>query len=246
RARTTSPGLRHSPGAPRSPLRPTQSSQPSMAQPMRRTGVSPSPKASSPAPTTIPITSPRSANKPAPTAEKQETPKQQERAKPDLPPLDNPTPEQVAAAEKIQEAYRAHSARKQSLKSIATLRKRFLNAKSNFTLPTTLDYETTLPGESTIGRDGRPHTTVTVDPSVSLPSPSLSAADTHDADPFAHVPKLAYTPTNAPIHAYEEELSRILSALDAVESRGDAGVRAARRELARMVEREAERVERWR
>ena len=59
-------------------------------------------------------------------------------------------------------------------------------------------------------------------------------------------PKLAYSPTNAPLHAYEEELNRILGALDAVESNGDMGVRSARRELARAVEREAEKVERWR
>lgn len=35
------------------------------------------------------------------------------------------------------------------------------------------------------------------------------------------------------------------SALDAAESRGHAGVRAAQRELARMAEREVEHVERW-
>ncbi|KAI8990414.1 hypothetical protein BD414DRAFT_381436, partial [Trametes punicea] len=158
-------------------------------------------------------------------------------------PLDNPTPEQVAAAEKIQDAYRSYSSRKQALKSIATLRKRFLTAKSNFTLPTTLDYET--PSGDGTSEDSQQHTTVTVDRSAALPSPSLSAVDEHD-DPFKHVPRLAYTPTNAALHGYEEELNRILSALDAIDSRGDAGVRAARRELARMVEREAERVERWR
>lgn len=137
--------------------------------------------------------------------------------------------------------YRAHAARTHALKSISTLRTRFLAAKAAFALPTTLDYET--PMRAADGTETRAHVTVTVDPVVALPSPALS---TTDEDPFAHVPKLAYTPTNAPLHAYEEELSRILSALDAVESRGDAGVRAARRELARMVEWEAERVERWR
>ncbi|KAJ8481996.1 hypothetical protein ONZ51_g5628 [Trametes cubensis] len=233
RARTMSPAP-HRVSAPRSPIRQTQSSQSSTAKPQTRVET---PRQKSPAPaTTIPITSPRSSPKTS------ETPKPYEATKPDLPSLDNPTPEQVTAAEKIQDAYRTYSARKQAMKSISALRKRFLTARSNFTLPTTLDYE--VPSNGT--EEDRSHTTVTVDPSAALPSPSLSAADAHDEDPFKHVPKLAYTPTNASLHAYEEELNRILSALDAVESRGDAGVRAARRELARMVEREAERVERWR
>lgn len=47
------------------------------------------------------------------------------------------------------------------------------------------------------------------------------------------------------MHAYEEELNRLLGKLDAVESGGDVGVREARRELVRLVETEAERVERW-
>ncbi|KAL7278690.1 hypothetical protein ACG7TL_007692 [Trametes sanguinea] len=254
RARTTSPGARRA-SMPRSPIRPTQSSQPSTSTTHLRPDATPTQRASSPKVTTIPITSPRSSAKTIPVqqqqqqAEKeapkpQETPKAKESPKPNLSSLDNPTPEQVAAAEKIQETYRSYSVRKQALKSIATLRKRFLTARANFTLPTTLDYET--PSGDVTSPDGRPHTTVTVDPSAALPSPSLSAADAQDEDPFKHVPKLAYTPTNAALHGYEEELNRILSALDAIESRGDAGVRAARRELARMVEREAERVERWR
>ena len=41
-------------------------------------------------------------------------------------------------------------------------------------------------------------------------------------------------------------MNRILGQLGAVESRGDQGVRAARGELARVVEKEAEKVERWR
>ncbi|KAI0369259.1 hypothetical protein BV20DRAFT_968119, partial [Pilatotrama ljubarskyi] len=244
RARTTPPAPRRASAAPRSPVRPTDSTEPATAYTQHRPGSSPrsAAKPASPTPaTTIPITSPKSSPKPAPAkpqTKQQEAPKQQDVPKPKLPPLDNPTPEQVSAAEKIQDAYRTFSARKTALKSIATLRRRFLTARANFTLPTTLDYETSSGAE-------HPPTTVTVDPSAALPSPSLSAADQHE-DPFKHVPKLAYTPTNASLHAYEEELNRILSALDAVESRGDAGVRAARRELARMVEREAERVERWR
>ncbi|CDO68784.1 hypothetical protein BN946_scf184989.g50 [Trametes cinnabarina] len=256
RARTTSPGARRA-SMPRSPIRPTQSGQPSTSPTHLRPEVPSTQRAPSPKATTIPITSPRSSAKTVPSQQQakespkqQETPKHQEAPqrnespKPKLPSLDNPTAEQVAAAEKIQDAYRTYSVRKQALKSIATLRKRFLQAKANFTLPTTLDYETSAADGA--NPDGRSYTTVSVDPSAALPSPSLSAADEHDHDPFKHVPKLAYTPTNAALHGYEEELNRILSALDAIESRGDAGVRAARRELARMVEREAERVDRWR
>ncbi|KAI0670248.1 hypothetical protein C8Q78DRAFT_1079227 [Trametes maxima] len=223
RAHTMSPRPRR-PAVSPSPIRPSRSSSEQ------------SPKAPSPAPvTTIPITSPASSLEPTPQRP------QPEPARPtDLPSLSNPTAEQVAAAEKIQEAFRAHAARKDALKSIAALRERFLTAKASFTLPTTLDYE----APNAPASDGRSYITVTVAPGIALPSPSLSTEA--DADPFEHAPKLAYTPTNAPLHAYEEELNRILGALDAVESRGDAGVRAARRELARLVEREAERVERWR
>jgi hypothetical protein len=55
--------------------------------------------------------------------------------------------------------------------------------------------------------------------------------------------KLAYTAKNAPVHLYVEELSRILTKLDSVESGGDRQVRNKRRNLARRVEKEAERVE---
>ncbi|RPD77172.1 hypothetical protein L226DRAFT_361066 [Lentinus tigrinus ALCF2SS1-7] len=165
---------------------------------------------------TIPITSPKFAAKPKP--------------------IPKPTEEQIAAAEKIQDAYRAYSARKQALKAVANLRRRFLAARNDFTLPSSLDYD--------VSTDGRATTSVSVDPASmrDLPSPSALEAE----DPFENVPRLAYTPTNAQHHAYEEELNRILNALDAVESHGDLGVRGARRELARAVEREADRVERWR
>ena len=179
-----------------------------------------SPKSTSTS-TTIPITSPKPAAKAKPVSPKPTTPAK-------------PTEEQIAAAEKIQDAYRAYSARKQALKSVAALRKRFLAARNGFTLPSSLDYD--------IPTNGRVPTSVSVDPASmhDLPSPSSLEAE----DPFENVPKLAYTPTNAPLHAYEEELNRILNAFDAVESRGDQGVRTARRELACAVEREADRVER--
>ncbi|GAA5934399.1 hypothetical protein JCM3775_000348 [Rhodotorula graminis] len=59
-------------------------------------------------------------------------------------------------------------------------------------------------------------------------------------------PKLAFTPVNAPVHAYEEALTRLLTELDAVDSAGDLAVRAQRKNLVTAVEGEAQRVERWR
>lgn len=73
--------------------------------------------------------------------------------------------------------------------------------------------------------------------------PPVVEAEMDEAEQ-AQVPKLAYTPTNAPVHVYEEELNRMLMQLDEVQSGGDAEVRSGRRELARRIEREAERVER--
>ncbi|KAI0063357.1 hypothetical protein BV25DRAFT_1824444 [Artomyces pyxidatus] len=57
--------------------------------------------------------------------------------------------------------------------------------------------------------------------------------------------RLAYTAPNKPLHAYTEALIRLLNELDAVQSWGDRAVREERRDLARLVEGEAARVERW-
>ena len=59
-------------------------------------------------------------------------------------------------------------------------------------------------------------------------------------------PKLEYNSTNAPIHGYEEGLTRLLTELDGVESGGDVKVRTTRKALATKVEGEAQRVEKWR
>ncbi|GAA5836512.1 hypothetical protein JCM11251_007098 [Rhodosporidiobolus azoricus] len=57
-------------------------------------------------------------------------------------------------------------------------------------------------------------------------------------------PKLAFTSPNAPVHGYEESLTRLLTELDGVESGGDLEVRGERKKLVVEVERELERVER--
>lgn len=62
---------------------------------------------------------------------------------------------------------------------------------------------------------------------------------------------LLYTPTNAPIRAYEHSLTSLLTDLDAVESFGDDEVRHARKEMVKRIEHalvvlESEKEEAWR
>jgi hypothetical protein len=55
--------------------------------------------------------------------------------------------------------------------------------------------------------------------------------------------QLAYTKLNYPLHGYAEKLSVLLLKLDGVESFGSKQVRERRKEVAKMIEREATRVE---
>ncbi|PVF93646.1 hypothetical protein CPB86DRAFT_801093 [Serendipita vermifera] len=57
------------------------------------------------------------------------------------------------------------------------------------------------------------------------------------------LPRLAYNPTNASIHAYEHALSELLSKLDGIESHGFKGVREARKQLVVKIEKELEDLE---
>ncbi|CAE6397928.1 unnamed protein product [Rhizoctonia solani] len=59
----------------------------------------------------------------------------------------------------------------------------------------------------------------------------------------ASTPTLLYNPTNAPVHAYENALTNLLTELDAVESFGDDHVRDTRRSLVKSVEAELEALE---
>lgn len=144
-----------------------------------------------------------------------------------------PSNKEVDAATKIQTTWRTHHSQRTALQTITELQVKFDALKAEFVLPASLDF--IAPGSTT-----HEH--------VALPTAgvSLDLADAVGEDDVAHVPKLAYTPTNAPLHAYYEELSRILTRLDGVLSGGHEEVRTRRRELARKVEREAERVERAR
>jgi len=63
------------------------------------------------------------------------------------------------------------------------------------------------------------------------------------AVPGAETPRLAYNPTNAPIHAYEHALSELFTSLDAVDSFGFRGVREFRKEVVVKIEKELEALE---
>jgi BAG domain len=61
--------------------------------------------------------------------------------------------------------------------------------------------------------------------------------------PESDVPRLAYNPTNASIHAYEHALAELLTKLDGVESHGFKGVREARKQLVVKIEKVLEDLE---
>lgn len=58
-------------------------------------------------------------------------------------------------------------------------------------------------------------------------------------------PKLAFNSVNAPVHAYEDGLMKLLIKLDGVESGGDARIRDERKRLVRSVEAELSRLDEW-
>ena len=59
----------------------------------------------------------------------------------------------------------------------------------------------------------------------------------------SEAPRLAFNPTNAPIHAYEHALSELLTKLDTVESFGFRGIRELRKEVVVRIETELEALE---
>ncbi|EKM52673.1 uncharacterized protein PHACADRAFT_198720 [Phanerochaete carnosa HHB-10118-sp] len=134
---------------------------------------------------------------------------------------------ETEAAAKIQAFWRARHRRRTALESIAALADTFERLRAGFVLPPTLDY--TLHGT---------HFAV-----PTAGSGGTDCAPDDEAGETGAVASLAFTPTNVSVHAYEEELSRVLTRLDDVLSGGDERVRQCRRELVRKVEREAERIE---
>lgn len=85
---------------------------------------------------------------------------------------------------------------------------------------------------------------VSVPASISTDQPRALSEEEEESKRVTDA-KLAYTHTNAPLHAYTESLVQLLNKLDAVESGGDRKVRESRREVVRMIEGEAEEVEGW-
>ncbi|RPD63394.1 hypothetical protein L227DRAFT_599070 [Lentinus tigrinus ALCF2SS1-6] len=76
------------------------------------------------------------------------------------------------------------------------------------------------------------------------PAPSVANASSSSASDSDEPGRLAYTPNNTPVHAYENALNALLTRLDAVESNGDLEVRGRRKEVVKAVEGALEAVER--
>lgn len=203
---------------------PVQRPETAHSVPVQRTASRSSPQESTPINIHVPTRSP-SPSTSIPTKQANASPS----PRPKLP--QPPSEREVEAAIKIQTTWRDHHARRTALQSIAELGAKFIQLKDTFALPASLDFST--------GPSVHDHTAV---PTSGIDVESVI----EESDVGKDVPKLAYTPTNAPLHAYYEELSRILTKLDGVQSGGDHEIRAKRRELARHVEREAERIERLR
>lgn len=160
---------------------------------------------------------------PLPPVETTPLPTEANTSTPDSEPASNtlsPTQDQLeAAATKIQSFYRSQKA----LTTISKLEGKFRQLKQAFAIPNAIDF---------ISEDG---TVITL---------KADGTETNSNIIRHSVPaKLAFTSTNVPIRAYDEELNRILTALDAVESWGDKKVREKRKDTVRMVEDEAARVE---
>jgi hypothetical protein len=132
------------------------------------------------------------------------------------------TQEQTNAATKIQSFYRSRKA----LSTISQLEAKFEALRHSFTLPEVIDYFSADGDVITLKAD-----TANLSAHLEISSESTSYA------------RLAFTPTNVPIRAYDEDLNRILGKLDAVESWGERKVRERRRDVVRKVELEAARVE---
>lgn len=175
------------------------------------------PSSSQPTPARRAHTASPLQREPVPPA-KPPTPKQ-------TPPPPTPSAEEVAAATKIQSFYRTHALHQKSLSELSSLSSRFDTLRSSFQAPSKVEFK---------GPNNEP---VTVDVTLSLPVVT--------EEEIVDTRSLTYSSTNTPIHQYEEELNRLLTALDAVESGGDHKIRESRRELVRMVEKEAERLESW-
>ncbi|ETW79850.1 hypothetical protein HETIRDRAFT_452922 [Heterobasidion irregulare TC 32-1] len=159
----------------------------------------------------------------------QTSPFSQESTLSELPPS---VEEQREAGAKIAAFYR----RNKALASVRAVHDKFGMLKRAFVCPSILDYE---------GADK----SITSVPALYTPSSlvedSSLQANSNVQEAEEQRPHLAYTPTNAAVHAYAEELVRLLGTLDAAQSWGDRKVSDARRSVVRAVETETELLDRW-
>lgn len=176
---------------------------------------------SAPSTTSIPIhsrsPSPPQSRSPPASKPQSRSPSPTHPASPTPRPL---TEEEAEAGDRIATFYR----RVKSLRSIQAIHTKYDTLQSSFVPPPKLDYE------------------VAPEQIVSIPTADFSSPS--DDDELSS-PPLAYNATNTRLHAYVESLVRLLNDLDAVQSWGDRKVRERRREVVRIVEGEATRVDRW-
>ena len=136
--------------------------------------------------------------------------------------------EQREAGAKIAAFYR----RNKALASVRAVHDKFGMLKRAFVRPSILDYE------------GADKSIISV-PALYSPLSLVEDSTLDVEETEERRPRLAYTPSNTAVHAYAEELVRLLGTLDAVQSWGDQRVRDARREVVRAVETEAGLLDRW-
>ncbi|GAA6064316.1 hypothetical protein JCM10212_005053 [Sporobolomyces blumeae] len=82
-------------------------------------------------------------------------------------------------------------------------------------------------------------------PPPSTSTSASSSSSSFDGSPHSATAKLDYTPTNGPVHAFEEALMKLLIELDGVDSCQRDDVRSQRKRLVRDVEREIQRLDEW-
>lgn len=122
-------------------------------------------------------------------------------------------------AQKLLQIFRSRRARKLSLGTIQEIEDQLRKLEASFVFPPHLDFPEFV-------ADG------TSDESPSSPTGTDSEF------------KLAFTPNNKGIHAYEHALNELLTKLDAVESQGDVEVRGRRKEVVGEVEKALNQVSR--
>ena len=129
------------------------------------------------------------------------------------------------------------------------------DGQTDFKVPDEEPWVTIVPQQSETLSDSVNNGQVDVDANAESPSTAPTAQmaetvvgdhaemvtdDVRSSDNFA---RLAYTKQNYPIHAYMEKLNVLLVKLDGVESHGSKQVRERRKQAAKSIEMEAERIE---